>query len=84
MSKLANKYQREHAKKHGFNKTETRFRKERARRYYLHGRLKGFIKLQAEKRIIFVPVGTAVPSTLQNYINELSREYGYSVQMVVT
>ena len=82
MSKLASKYQREHAKKHGFKKLETRFREERARRYYLHGRLKGFIRLNAEKRTIFIPVGS-VPQTLQNYINELSREYGYNVQIII-
>ena len=83
MSKLASKYQREHAKSYGFKKPETRFREERARRYYLHTRLKGFVKLNAEKRTIFIPLGS-VPRTLQNYINELRDQYGYSVQMIIT
>ena len=83
MSQLSLKYQREYAAKKGLKKPKNRFKKERNRRYYLHQRLKGFIKLKAEKRTIFVPSGK-IPITLQNYINELCRDYGYSAQIIIT
>lgn len=82
MSKQANKYQKEYLKKYQVKKTETKFKKERQRRYYIHSKLKGFIDFDSENRTVFLPVGF-VPPVFMNYIGILRDEYGYNVQLII-
>ena len=59
-------------------------KKEQSRRYYLHGKVKAFCKMNVRAKTIFVTEAIeAFTEKQQKYINQLKQNFNYSVQFEI-
>ena len=84
---LSNKYQLQYIQKFGeVGRLEPRFKngeEEKRKRYYYHSRLKGWnVFIDSRARSIDVPEGR-IPNFIQNYIDKLINNHGYTVQRII-
>lgn len=50
------------------------------RRYYLHRKLKGFVRMKARIKTMYVPYSVTPDAQQQKYLDELRSKIGYALQ----